>query len=147
MIQPPLPDLPPPVFPVETPPPARRRRPSRSPRRRPPCPRPQRRKRRHPLHRPRPRQYRASQVAYLTPPSPLYPASSRRSGETGTVTVRVLIDASGRPTTVSVQRSSGFSALDESAASAVRAARFRPYAEGGVPQAVWVLVPINFVLQ
>jgi protein TonB len=31
--------------------------------------------------------------------------------------------------------------------SAVRAARFRPYSEAGMPQTVWVLVPINFVLQ
>jgi len=42
---------------------------------------------------------------------------------------------------------SGHPALDESALSAVRAARFRPYAEGGIAQAVWVRVPINFVLQ
>ena len=86
-------------------------------------------------------------LAYLTPPSPIYPARSRRAGEKGTVTVKVLIDATGRPTNVVVQASSGHSALDESAVSAVRAARFRPYSEGGVAQPVWVLVPINFVLQ
>ena len=34
-----------------------------------------------------------------------------------------------------------------SALSAVRAAQFRPYSEGGVAQAVWVRVPINFVLR
>jgi len=61
--------------------------------------------------------------------------------------VSVLIDATGRPTEVSVQGSSGHPALDESAVSAVRAARFRPYSEGGIPQAVRVIVPINFVLQ
>ena len=94
-----------------------------------------------------PKTVSASQVAYLTPPSPLYPARSRRAGETGTVTVKVLIDPTGRPAQVSVQGSSGHAALDESAVSAVRAARFRPYAEGGIAQAVWVLVPINFVLQ
>ena len=63
------------------------------------------------------------------------------------MTVSVLIDATGRPAEVSVQGTSGFPALDESAVSAVRAARFKPYAEGGVAQAVRVLVPINFVLQ
>src|SRR5258708_3219346 len=88
-----------------------------------------------------PRPVPASQVAYLPPPSPIYPARSRRAGEKGTVTVSVLIDATGRPTEVSVQGSSGHPALDESAVSAVRAARFRPYSEGGIPQAVRVLVP------
>ena len=89
----------------------------------------------------------ASQVAYITRPNPIYPASSRRAGEKGTVTVKVLIDASGRPAEVVLQASSGFPALDQSAVSAVRAARFQPYSEGGAPQPVWVLVPINFVLQ
>ena len=75
------------------------------------------------------------------------PASSRRAGEKGTVTLKVLIDATGRPAEVTLQASSGFPALDQSAVSAVRAARFRPYAEGGVAQPVWVLIPINFVLK
>jgi protein TonB len=34
--------------------------------------------------------------------------------------------------------------LDNSALTAVRATHFKPYAEGGVPQPVWVLVPIVF---
>lgn len=61
--------------------------------------------------------------------------------------VRVLIDITGRPSQVSLQTSSGHQALDESALSAVRAAQFRAYSEGGMPQPVWVLVPIKFVLQ
>jgi protein TonB len=59
----------------------------------------------------------------------------------------VLVDVAGRPAQVTVQKTSGHASLDESALSAVRAAQFRAYAEGGVPQAVWVLVPINFVLR
>jgi protein TonB len=148
MIQPPMPDLPPPVFPVDTPPPKPKPPP---PKPKPPPPAvpttvtPQAAA---PAVPAAPKTVSASQVGYLTPPSPLYPARSRRAGEIGTVTVRVLVDASGRPAEVAVQRSSGFSALDESAVSAVRAARFRPYAEAGMPpQAVWVHVPINFVLQ
>jgi protein TonB len=61
--------------------------------------------------------------------------------------VRVLIGVTGRPEQVAMQSSSGHAELDESAVSAVRAARFRPYVEGVVPQAVWVVIPINFVLQ
>ena len=63
------------------------------------------------------------------------------------ITRGVLIDVAGRPSQVSLQTSSGHPALDESAVSAVRAAQFRPYSEGGITQAVWVLVPINFVLR
>ncbi len=81
------------------------------------------------------------------PPNPVYPARSRRAGEQGTATVRVLVDVAGRPSQVSLQASSGHAALDEAAISAVRAAQFRPYSEGGLAQAVWVLVPIRFVLQ
>lgn len=51
------------------------------------------------------------------------------------------------PAQVSLQTSSGHPELDQSALSAVRAAQFRPYAEGGMAQAVWVLIPINFVLR
>ena len=80
-------------------------------------------------------------------PAPIYPARSRRAGEQGTAMVRVLIDSTGRPTQVSIDKSSGFPALDESAVSAVRAARFKPYSEGGLPRAVWVVAPINFKLQ
>ena len=146
MIQPPLPDLPPPEFPVPPPPP---------PKPRPLPPKPQQAKPAPtaptapaPAAQPAaPKTVSASQVAYLNPPAPIYPARSRRAGEKGTVIVRVLIGPTGQPAQVALQTSSGHPALDESALSAVRAARFRPYSEGGLPQAVWVLVPINFVLQ
>ncbi|MCA0302782.1 MAG: energy transducer TonB [Proteobacteria bacterium] len=94
-----------------------------------------------------PRTVSVSQIGYLVPPNPVYPSRARRSGEQGTVTVRVLVDAAGRPTQATVQGSSGHAALDEAALSAVRAAQFRPYAERGLAQPVWVLIPINFKLQ
>ena len=149
MIQPPLPDLPPPVFPVEQPPP-------QPPKPKPPPPKPRPAQAAPienvpqtapPAQPAAPRTVAASQVAYLDPPNPIYPARAKRAGQKGTVVLRVLIDVTGRPAQVSVQRSSGHEALDEAALSAVRAARFRPYAEGGMAQTVWVLVPINFVLQ
>jgi len=94
-----------------------------------------------------PKTISASQLGHLVPPNPIYPARSRKAGEQGTVMVRVLLDVAGRPAQVSLQTSSGHPTLDESAVSAVRAAQFRPYVEGGMAQAVWVLVPINFVLR
>lgn len=155
MIQPPPPDLPPPAFPIHKPPP-------------PPKPKPQVAKPHPPKpHPPRealpesspqqaapgpaqpaaPKTVGASQVSFLVRPNPVYPAHSRRNNEQGVATIRVLIDVTGRPSRVSLESSSGHPALDQSALSAVRAAQFRPYSEGGVPQPVWVLVPIKFVLQ
>ena len=156
VIEPPPPDLPPPEFPVEAKPPEPPKPPTKpkppppKPVQRPPQPKapvettPQQAAPRAPAA---PRTVQASQLGYLLAPSPVYPARSRRAGEQGTATVRVLVDITGRPSQVSLQSSSGHSALDEAAISAVRAAQFRPYSEGGLAQAVWVLVPIRFVLQ
>ena len=94
-----------------------------------------------------PKTVSASQLGYLVAPNPIYPARSRKAGEQGNVMIRVLVDLTGRPAQVSLQTSSGLPELDQSDLIAVRAAQFRPYAEGGVAQAVWVLVPINFVLR
>ena len=46
-----------------------------------------------------------------------------------------------------MQSSSGFARLDEAALAALRDARFRPYAENGIAQRVWALVPIHFDLE
>jgi protein TonB len=94
-----------------------------------------------------PRTVQASQLGWLVQPNPAYPTRSRRAGEQGTATIRVLVDVTGRPAQVSLASSSGHADLDQAALSAVRAAQFRPYVEGGLAQAVWVHVPIKFVLQ
>jgi len=85
-----------------------------------------------------------SDVAYVDPPRPLYPAESRRSGEQGLVVLRVLIDEAGHVAKIEVQRSSGFTRLDEAARKAVERAQFRPYIENGVPRQALALVPIEF---
>ncbi|MDP3137817.1 MAG: energy transducer TonB, partial [Burkholderiaceae bacterium] len=47
-----------------------------------------------------------------------------------------------------VTRSSGFERLDQAALNAVlRDWRFVPGKRGGVPEAMWFNVPINFVLE
>ena len=88
----------------------------------------------------------ATAVRYVTPPAPLYPAQSQRMKEQGRVLLRVEIGADGRARQVLVSRSSGHARLDESAASAVRQARFAPYTENGVALVVWTHVPIDFEL-
>lgn len=155
MIQPPPPDLPPPAFPIHKPPPPPKPKPHvakpqppkpHPPREAQPAPSPQQAAP-GPARPAPPKTVGASQVSFLVRPNPVYPARSRRNNEQGVATIRVLIDVTGRPSRVSLESSSGHPALDESALSAVRAAQFRPYSEGGVPQPVWVLVPIKFVLQ
>ena len=157
VVEPPPPDLPPPVFPVEAPPPPPPPQPEKP---KPPPPKPVQKRppvpqapveaqpqQAAPAAPAAPRTVSASQLGYIVPPNPIYPARSRKAGEQGNVMVRVLVDVTGRPAQVSLQTSSGHPELDQSALSAVRAAQFRPYAEGGLTQAVWVLVPINFVLR
>ena len=169
VVEPPPPDLPPPEFPlakIEPPPPPDMPVPVIPPpenKPKPPEPTPVQRRPPRPATpvapvdpQPQqavpaapaaPRTVQASQLGYLVAPNPVYPTRSRRAGEQGTTIIRVLVDVAGRPSQVSLQTSSGHTALDESALSAVRQAQFRPYAERGVAQAVWVLVPIKFVLQ
>ena len=56
-------------------------------------------------------------------------------------------DERGDPLKLELHQSSGFVRLDESAVSAIRGARFKPYTENGEPRAVWVLIPIVFDLE
>lgn len=85
-----------------------------------------------------------SGVEYLRPPQPSYPPRSRRLGETGIVLVRVLINERGLPEQVAIEKSSGFSALDEEGLASVQHALFKPKLEDGKPVAVYALVPVNF---
>jgi protein TonB len=85
-------------------------------------------------------------AAYLRNPEPHYPAVSRRLAEQGSVQLRVLVTAEGRPARVDLHRSSGFSRLDEAAAAAVREWRFVPAKHGSTPVEAAVIVPIVFRL-
>ena len=85
-------------------------------------------------------------IRYRVPPQPIYPVYARRAGEFGSTVVSVLIDVSGRPQDVSVEKSSNYTALDREALRAVRDALFDPHLENGVPQPVRVSIPIHFLL-
>ena len=90
----------------------------------------------------------SSSAAYLNNPRPEYPAMSKRLGETGRVVVRVLIGPDGRAQEARIQRSSGFDRLDQVALETARDRwRYVPGTRGGVPEAMWFNVPINFVLE
>lgn len=85
-----------------------------------------------------------SAVEYIRAPQPVYPSVSRRMGEQGVVTLRVLVNEKGHAEQASVQKSSGSSNLDEAGRAAVMRALFKPYVEDGKAQPVYVVVPINF---
>lgn len=85
-----------------------------------------------------------SAVEYIRAPQPVYPSLSRRMGEQGVVTLRVLVNEKGHAEQASIQKSSGSSNLDEAGRAAVMRALFKPYVEDGKAQPVYVVVPINF---
>ena len=89
----------------------------------------------------------SSDADYLQNPKPAYPPVSKRLGEQGKVIVRVLIAADGTPQKAELRQSSGFERLDQVALATVLKWRYVPGKRGGVPEAMWFNVPINFVLE
>lgn len=83
-------------------------------------------------------------MAYLNNPAPSYPAMSRKLKEQGQVLLRVLVSAGGDALQVEIERSSGYSRLDDAAQRAVRKWRFVPAKRGEEKVEGWALVPIVF---
>lgn len=84
------------------------------------------------------------EIDYVRAPAPVYPRESTRKRERGTVLLRVLVDSSGHPAQIQIERSSGFERLDNAARAAVGRALFRPHEVNGVAQPAQVLIPIEF---
>lgn len=82
-------------------------------------------------------------VDYLVPPNVVYPDAA--AGATGTTVVRALINVNGTVDEVIVLNKSGNAQLDRAALLAVKKAKFKPYRENGVAQAVYTRIPIAFV--
>ena len=83
---------------------------------------------------------------YLGNAEPPYPEESRRTGEEGTVLLRVLVKRDGLPLRVELDKSSGSSRLDVAARDAVWAWRFDPARQGTDPVESWIGVPVVFRL-
>ncbi|MEN8694939.1 MAG: energy transducer TonB [Akkermansiaceae bacterium] len=62
--------------------------------------------------------------------APTYPRSSRKAGHQGTTILRITIGTNGRVTSARIKKSSGHSALDKAALSAVRTWKFSPAVNG-----------------
>ena len=83
---------------------------------------------------------------YLSNPPPIYPESSRQEKQEGVVVLEVIINAEGHPDDISIQTSSGFAPLDQSAVTAVRKWRFRPASLGSIKVKSRVMIPVRFRL-
>jgi protein TonB len=83
---------------------------------------------------------------YGSNPKPKYPGIATRRGWEGTVYLLVEVSVEGLSEKVTVQRSSGYESLDESAIEAVEKWKFIPAKRGDTPVSSSVVVPINFIL-
>lgn len=86
-------------------------------------------------------------AAYLENPAPVYPALSRRLGESGRVILRIFVESSGRAGQIEINASSGSPRLDQAAQDAVSRWKFVPARRGAEAVGAWVLVPIVFNLR
>ena len=68
-------------------------------------------------------------------------------GEQGKVLLRVYISEQGQPEKIEIKQTSGFDRLDEAAINTVQRWKFVPGKRNGVPEPMWHIVPINFVLK
>ena len=68
---------------------------------------------------------------------PDYPAQSARNGNTGTVSLALLIGTDGKVSDAKVERSSGFKDLDRAAVAALSMCKFKPATTDGVPEPAW----------
>lgn len=78
---------------------------------------------------------------------PVYPIESRRAGEQGASTLKVLVSQQGEPEQIELKQSSGYARLDNAAIDAVRKWQFIPAKRDDQAIATWVIVPIRFQLE
>jgi TonB family protein len=85
-------------------------------------------------------------IVKVKPADPVYPVEARRAKQQGKVLMRIQFGTTGIPEVITVDQSSGYSALDNSAIDSVKAMRIEPYIVDGKPTPTAVLVPIRFLL-
>jgi len=87
------------------------------------------------------------QLGSIRNPIPRYPRRARQQGIEGRVVLRVRVDAAGRPSVISVLKSSGHAILDNAAAETFRDWRFKPALKSGIAVAAAIDIPISFRLR
>jgi len=85
-------------------------------------------------------------AGYKNNPPPEYPSLAQDRGLQGQVILKVRVLASGKPDSVTVDKSSGHKILDDAAIKAVAAWTFDPARRGQTAIDGWVKVPLNFKL-
>ena len=83
--------------------------------------------------------------AHCTKPD--YPSASRRLEEEGTVTLKFLIGADGRVLQADIEKTSGFSRLDDAARNALSKCQFRPGTVDGKPEQSWASIKYTWRLE
>ena len=78
---------------------------------------------------------------------PAYPAQAARNGDSGTVTLALLVGVDGRVSGSRIERSSGFRDLDKAAATALSLCTFKPAMQGDVAQAGWTQIAYVWTLE
>jgi len=77
---------------------------------------------------------------------PHYPLSARLRGHEGVVVISAEVLAEGRVGAMKIKASSGHDSLDRSALEAVKQWKFEPGRRMGHPVAMWVDIPVRYVL-
>lgn len=78
---------------------------------------------------------------------PDYPARAARNGESGTVTLALMVGADGRVKDARIQSSSGSRDLDRAALNALSLCQFKPAMNNGVAEAGWAQLAYAWVLE
>ena len=86
-------------------------------------------------------------VVYQPDADAYYPSFSKRSGEQGTVVVRLIISENGEVEDVAILQSSSFPRLDRAATDIGRRYRFKPFLVNGSPQRISTNLLIKFNLK
>ena len=87
------------------------------------------------------------EVLYQPDADAYYPSFSKRSGEQGTVIVRLIIDQAGNVEDIGLLQSSSFPRLDRAASEIGRRYRFKPFVVNGSPQRISTNLLIKFNLK
>jgi len=87
------------------------------------------------------------EVLYQPDADAYYPSFSKRSGEQGTVVVRLIIDQTGNVEDIALLQSSNFPRLDRAATEIGRRYRFKPFLVNGSPQRISTNLLIKFNLK
>jgi protein TonB len=86
-------------------------------------------------------------VVYQPDADAYYPSFSKRSGEQGSVVVRLVIDETGSVEDVALLQSSSFPRLDRAATEIGKRYRFKPFLVNGSPQRISTNLLIKFNLK